>query len=168
MNVFELASQYRQLEALVDAGRDDIPQEDLLAYWERTEGDLNHKIENIGFAIKNREAILAGKQEAIKAMEATAISVEKEIERLKRLAIDLLTATGHKKAGGSALTLSVVANQPKVEIENADSLPPEYLREIPAVPASIAPDKKKLADDMKAGVIVQGAKLVPSVRLAIK
>lgn len=168
MNVFELASQYRQLEALVDADRDDVPEDALLANWLQTEGDLNQKIENIGFAIRNREAILAGKQEAIKAMEASAISIEKEIERLKKLAVDLLTATGHKKAGGQALTLSVVPNQPKVVIEDESAIPPEYLREIPAVAASTAPDKKKLADDMKAGVIIAGAKLVPSVRLAIR
>jgi hypothetical protein len=168
MNVFELAGQYRQLEALVDADRDDVPEDELLAHWLKTEGDLNQKMENIGFAIRNREAILAGKQDAIKAMENSAISIEKEIERLKKLAVDLLTATGHKKAGGQALTLSVVPNQPKVVIEDEKALPPEYLREIPPVPASTAPDKKKIADDMKAGVIVTGAKLVPSVRLAIK
>jgi hypothetical protein len=168
MNVFELAGQYRQLEALVDADRDDVPEDELLAHWLKTEGDLNQKMENIGFAIRNREAILAGKQDAIKAMENSAISIEKEIERLKKLAVDLLTATGHKKAGGQALTLSVVPNQPKVLIEDEKALPAEYLREIPAVPATSAPDKKKLADDMKAGVIVAGAKLVPSVRLAIK
>jgi hypothetical protein len=168
MNVFELASQYRQLEALVDADRDDVPEDELLAHWLKTEGDLNQKMENIGFAIRNREAILVGKQDAIKAMENSAISIEKEIERLKKLAVDLLTATGHKKAGGQALTLSVVPNQPKVLIEDEKVLPPEYLREIPPVPASTAPDKKKLADDLKAGVIVTGAKLVPSVRLSIK
>lgn len=168
MNVFELAREYRQLEAMVDADRDDVPEDELLAHWLKTEGDLNQKMENIGFAIRNREAILAGKQDAIKAMEDSAISIEKEIDRLKKLAIDLLTATGHKKAGGQALMLSVVPNQPKVVIEDEAALPAEYLREIPPIPASTAPDKKKIADDMKAGVIVAGAKLVPSVRLSIK
>jgi hypothetical protein len=168
MNVFELASQYRHLEALVDQERDDIDEAALVQAWLETEGDLNAKMENLGFAIRNREAILAGKQDAIKAMEATAISVEKEIERLKTLAINLLTATNHKQAGGNALKLSVVPTPPKVEIEDAAKLPAEYLREIPAVAASTAPDKKKLADDMKQGVIVAGAKLVPGVRLAIK
>lgn len=153
---------------MVDADRDDVPEDELLAHWLKTEGDLNQKMENIGFAIRNREAILAGKQDAIKAMEDSAISIEKEIDRLKKLAIDLLTATGHKKAGGQALMLSVVPNQPKVVIEDEAALPAEYLREIPPIPASTAPDKKKIADDMKAGVIVAGAKLVPSVRLSIK
>ena len=167
MNVFELASQFRQLEAMVDA-QADVPEAELIEAWLTVEGDLNHKMENLGFAIRNREAILAGKQEAIKAMEASAMSIEREIERLKQLAVDLLTATGHKKAGGQALTLSIVPNQPKVVIEDENAIPPEYLREIPAVAASTTPDKKKLADDMKAGVIVAGAKLVSSVRLAIK
>ncbi len=168
MNVFELATQFKQLEALVDSDLPNIDQDELLNYWLAVEGDLNQKIENIGFAIRNRQSALAGKQQAIKDMEATAISLEKEIERLKSLAIALLTVKGQKKAGGHALTLSIVPNQPAVKIESEDALPPEYFREIPAVPASRAPDKKKLADDLKAGVIVSGARLVPSVRLAIK
>lgn len=168
MNVFELASQYRQLEALVNAEYAELGEDALLQHWLAAEGELNHKIENLGFAIRNREAILAGKQEAIKAMEASAMSVEKEIARLKQLALDLLTATHQKKAGGSALTLSIVPNTPKVVIEDEAALPPEYFRDIPPVPASKAPDKKKLAEDMKAGVIINGARLIPSVRLAIK
>lgn len=166
MNVFELAGQYRQLESLVDA--ESVDEAQLIEAWLSVEGDLNTKMENLGFAIKNREAILAGKQEAIKAMEATAVSVEKEIERLKKLAIDLMTATNHKKAGGSHLTLSVVPTPGKVEVDPAAVLQPEYLREIPPVPASTAPDKKKIGDDLKAGVIIEGARLVPGVRLAIR
>lgn len=166
MNVFELASQYRHLEALADADAADTDA--LITAWLEVDGDLNHKLENIAFAIRNREAILAGKQEAIKAMEASAISVEKEIERLKKLAIDIMTATGHKKAGGTFLTLSTVPTPGKVEIADESALPAEYLREIPPVPASTAPDKKKIADDLKAGVIVPGVRLVTGVRLAIK
>jgi phosphoserine aminotransferase len=168
MNVFELASQFKQLEALVDSDLPNIDQDELLQHWLAVEGDLNQKIENIGFAIRNRQSALAGKQKAIKDMESSAVSLENEIERLERLAIGLLTFKGQKKAGGHALTLSIVRNQPSVAIEKLEALPPEYFREVPAVPASRAPDKKKLADDLKAGVIVSGAKLIPSVRLAIK
>lgn len=167
MNVFELASQFNELERLVDAELD-VPEDDLLNAWLSVEGDLNDKLQNLGFAIKNREAVLAGKQEAIKSLEASAVSLEKEIERLKGLALSLLQATGHKKAGGQYLTLSVVANPPKVEIEDQDKLPAEYLREIPPVPASTAPDKKKILDDAKQGVIVPGVKVVKSERLAIR
>lgn len=166
MDVFELAGQYRQLESLVDA--ESVDEAQLIEAWLSVEGDLNTKMENLGFAIKNREAILAGKQEAIKVMEHSAIMVEKEIERLKKLAIDLMTATNNKKAGGDFLKLSLVPTPGKVEVDPAAVLPAEYLREIPPVPASTAPDKKKLADDLKAGVIIEGARLVTGVRLAIK
>ena len=167
MNVFELATQYRELEALVDGGLD-LPDEAILATWANVEDDLNTKIENIGFAIKNREAILAGKQEAIKAMEASAMAVEKEIERLKTLAVNLMTATGQKKAGGHALTLSVSPNPPSVEIENAAAIPYDYMRLTEPVPAWYELDKKAIAADLKDGVIVPGAKLKRGVRLTIK
>lgn len=168
MNVFEIATQYRRLEALVDSELEGAEEGALLQAWLETEGDLNIKMENIGFAIRNREAILAGKQEAIKAMEKSAMSVETEIDRLKKLAVDLMTATNQKKAGGASLTLSIVANTPKTEVAPDAVLPPEYLRIIPAVPESVEPDKKKIAADLKMGVIIEGARLVPSVRLAIK
>lgn len=166
MNVFELASQYRQLEALADTG--EVDESALLTAWMEAEGDLNHKLENLGFAIKNREATLAGKQEAIKAMEASAQALENDIARMKKLAIDIMTATGHKKAGGSFLTLSTVPTPGRVEIADEAALPAEYLRTIPPVPASTAPDKQKIADDLKAGVVIEGVRLVPGVRLAIK
>jgi hypothetical protein len=167
LNVFEMAAEYRQLEALVDTEAN-YPEAELLGAWLAVEGDLNHKLENLGFAIRNREAILVGKQDAIKSMEASAVSLEKEIERLKKVALDLLHATNQKKAGGQFLTLSLVANPIKVDVEDASILPPEYLREIPAVAASTAPDKKKIADEIKAGVIVPGVKVVTSDRLAIR
>ena len=44
-------------------------------------------------------------------------------------------------------------------IDNVDALPPEYLRTIPAVSASTAPDKKKILTDLKDGVVVVGASL---------
>ncbi len=168
MNVFELAAQYRSLEAYVDADQSCINDDEILQSWVSVEGDLNHKIENIGFAIRNREAILIGKQEAIKAMESSAQSVEKEIERLKTLAINLMNFTQQKKAGGAYLTLSLVNNAPKVIIDDERILPLEYLREIPPVEASFAPDKKKIAADIKEGVVINGAHLEPSVRLSIK
>jgi hypothetical protein len=168
MNVFELASQFRQLEALVEGDLDPTAEDALLHYWQNVEGDLNTKMENLGFAIRNREAILAGKQQAIKDMQDGAASVEKEIDRLKKLAIALLTATNQKKAGGKALTLSVVANKDAVVVDEGATLPPEYMRMPEPKPPVPAPDKTKLYEDMKAGVIVQGARLVPSVRLAIK
>lgn len=173
MNVFDLAAQYRDIEHFVaeehQQGGDFAPTDDyILQQWMAVEGDLNAKLENVGFAIRNREAILVGKQEAIKAMEQSAQFVEREIERLKTLAINIMTATGHKKAGGAALTLSLVPNAPKVEIIAEASLHTTYLREVPAVPASWAPDKKKIAEHIKEGVIVEGARLVQSQRLAIK
>lgn len=167
MNVFDIAAEYRNLESLIDSEAE-VPEEELLQRWLSVESDLNAKVENIGFAIRNREAILAGKHEAIIAMESSAQAVEKEIDRLKKLAIGLMTATGLKKAGGNTLTLSVVPNAPTVEIENEAEIPFGYLRVIEPIPAWYAPDKKALAEDLKAGVIVAGARLKKSVRLNIK
>jgi hypothetical protein len=168
MNVFELAAQYRQLAAMVDADLDEITDDALLEYWLKVGGDLNTKMENIGFAIRNCEAVLHGKRQAIMAMEETAAAKEKEINRLKALAINLLKATGQKNAGGDNLKLSIVPNPQSVEIQNEKAIPPEYLRVVDPVPAWYAPDKKQIAADMKLGVIVPGATLVQSVRLAIK
>lgn len=45
------------------------------------------------------------------------------------------------------------------EITNSESLPAEYLRTIPAVAESTAPDKKKILADLKEGVVIAGAAL---------
>ena len=54
-------------------------------------------------------------------------------------------------------------------IENPSSIPKDYLRVIPAVAESTAPDKKKILADLKDGVVIAGAKLSGiSYKLVIK
>lgn len=55
------------------------------------------------------------------------------------------------------------------EIANADAIPSEYLRIIPAVAESTAPDKKKILAHLKDGVVISGAALSQAAyKLVIK
>jgi hypothetical protein len=54
-------------------------------------------------------------------------------------------------------------------ISNADALPKDYLRIVPAVAESSAPDKKKILTDLKDGIVITGAELSqPATKLVIK
>jgi hypothetical protein len=62
-------------------------------------------------------------------------------------------------------SLKFVKNPWSVEIDAGATLPAEYMRQPPTPPP--APDKKLLADELKAGKIIDGARLVQKERLKI-
>jgi hypothetical protein len=166
MNVFELAAEYRMMESLLDSA--EVDQDALLDSWMSVEGEINQKIENIGFMIRNREALLLAKKQAIEAMQDSMKPIERDIDRLRALGITLLNAVGKKKAGGASLMLSVVPTTAAVQIAPDAAIPDEYMRLPVVAPPVPVPDKEKLARDLKAGVVIEGVSLRTGTRLAIK
>lgn len=167
MNVFELATQFNQLQALLEAGEVDPTQ--LEAELASIDGSLDYKLENIGFLIKNREAAIAGMEAALKALDTRKSATEAEVDRLKALALSLMTATNKKKVEGQYLVLGRQNNAPSVKIAEGATFPAQYMRTPDPVPPPVAvPDKKKIAEDLKLGVIIEGATLVTTQRLTIK
>jgi hypothetical protein len=62
-------------------------------------------------------------------------------------------------------SLKFVKNPWAVEIDAGATLPAEYMRQPPTPPP--APDKKLIGDDLKAGKVIEGARLVQKERLKI-
>ncbi len=66
-------------------------------------------------------------------------------------------------------TIALQKLPPSCEITNENALPTEYLRHIPAVAASTAPDKKRILADLKDGVVIPGANMSKATyKLVIK
>ena len=74
--------------------------------------------------------------------------------------------TGISKIESPYLCLSVRKNPPSVEVLSLDLIPDEYF-DIPDPPPP-ALNKARLKDDLKAGVIIEGAKLIAGQSLQIK
>jgi hypothetical protein len=66
-------------------------------------------------------------------------------------------------------TINLQKQPQSVQVQDESAIPSEYLRTIPAVAESTAPDKKKIAADIKEGVVIPGVTLSDvTYRMTIK
>jgi hypothetical protein len=111
-------------------------------------------------------------------LELTIASIDEEIARLKTLKdqrtsrIDRLRSTVKRycelcnisEVITDLFTIRVKKNPLSVQISDGCQLPEEYLTE----KITVTPNKKLIAEHMKAGVVIDGVQLVQNTRLEIK
>lgn len=120
------------------------------------EGETN-LLEAMTEAVK-RIADLGGYQDAIAAhmveLKARSERFGNQRERIRAALVDAMEAVGIKKIELPIATLSVRPGTAAVQITSEADLPAGYFREPPPVP-----DKKAIAEALKAGTPVPGATL---------
>ncbi len=133
------------------------------------EGDshaLQIKIENYAFVIRNMESFT----EAIKAEEERLAKRrrinENRVEQIKSWLKINMEACGIKKIECPAFTIAIQNNLASVVID-VESLVPEGYMRLPEPPPMV-PNKKLIAEAIKAGMEVPGCHLSQSTRLSIK
>ena len=164
--LYNLASEYRAL-ALLLAERD---------FDEQTIADT---IEASGLP----EAIAEkaqGCEMVARMMEADIPTIDAEIKRLQELkkarqakaaalrkyVLDNMLACGIQSIDAPLFSIKIAKNPPSVEIYDERQIPADYMSAPP--PPAPKPDKKLIAQAIKDGFEVPGAKLSQGYRLAIK
>lgn len=167
LTLFQIAAEYRAVtDILMDTGADEQTMKDTL------EGEvwpLELKAQNYGFVIRNLQATAASIKDAEEQMAARRKAIEKRAaDLLERLKTGLEIA-GVTKLDCPHFALTIKKNPPKVEIFEEALIPMAYMRtpEPPPPPAAL-PDKKAIADAIKAGTEIPGALLCQGTRLEIK
>ncbi|MCR4287380.1 MAG: siphovirus Gp157 family protein [Deltaproteobacteria bacterium] len=117
---------------------------------------FTQKVEGIARWTKNIEGKEAALDAEIARLQARKKATVNLRERLKGYLLESMTTADKLKVEFPAFTVAVQRNPPSAEITNKDILPSKYLE----VVMDVAVDKKALLDDLKAGVKVEGAKLV--------
>lgn len=163
MNLYSLTSERLALQSkLQDMNLDEQTIQDTL---EGNSTELQAKIEDYGFVIRNMEAF----SEAIKAEETRLSerrkSHEKRIERIKEWLLVNMQACDISKIECPAFTISLRQNPPKVIIDDEGLIPNEFMV-TPPQPAP-SPDKKALASAIKLGE-VSGCHVERGWRIEIK
>lgn len=164
LTLYEVASQYREMAAkLIDLDLDEQTIADTL---DGESGALVEKGTNVAFVVRNLEA----SAESIKAAEATMAARRKAIEnRAKRLRQYLLMGmqtAGIQKIESPYFNIAIRKNPSAVEVFDANQIPDIYMK-VPEPPPA-EPDKKAIAQAIKEGFDVPGAKLTQSERVEIK
>lgn len=160
--LYQLADQYRVvLSELTEDSSDEQIQLALAAL----EGQIAVKGQNISAFILNLGAEAEAIDNAADKLKARAAVLKHKQERLRAYLYSNMKNLGISeiKANDGTFKAKIVRNPPSVEI--IGSIPPEYEK---VIPEQRIPDKKKLGDELKAGVLIAGARLIQGERLKIE
>lgn len=165
LSLYELTGQRLALQSkLEDLNLDTDTINDTL---EAESTDLEAKIADYGFVIKNLEAF----GEAIKAEEVRLQdrrkAQESKIAHIKHWLLTNMQACGISKIEHPAFTIVVKANPAKVVIDNEGHIPQEYFKQVIVEPTWQL-EKKAVSDAIKSGKEVAGAHLETGYRIEIK
>ena len=164
LTLYTIADQYLQdIQKLQDMDLDEQTFADTL---ESLSGDLEVKATNVAMFVRNLEASAESIKAAEKQMAERRKAIEAKAERIRNYLKDNMARTGIAKIDCPYFALSLRNSPPAVEVINADEIPAQYF-DIPEPPAPVL-NKNRLKDDLKNGVIVEGARLTQGSYLQIK
>jgi len=164
MNLFLLTQERLELQAkLISLNFDEETIQDTLL-GEST--DLQAKIEDYGYVIKNMSGLANATREEGKRIIALADARDKQVDNIKAWLLSNMQACSITKIECPAFSVSVRQNPPKVCIDNAGQIP-ENLYVYPPAPEAY-PDKKLIAAKIKAGEDVPGCHMEAGQRIEIK
>ena len=162
--LYELSDEYQVAQnRLVELDFDEQTIADTL---EGLAGDLEAKAINVGMFIRNLEASADAIKEAEKQMADRRKSLEKKADAIKTYLKNNMQACGITKIESPYFALTLKKNPPAVVIDDAGQVP-SNLYVYPEAPEPY-PDKKAIADLLKAGEEVTGCHLEQAERLEIK
>jgi len=129
-------------------------------------GDLETKATNVAMFIKNLDASAKQIKEAEKAMAERRKSIENKAEHIRNYLLANMVRTGITKIECPYFAISVRKNPPSVVVDDESSIPDTYFDTPP--PLARVLNKNRLKDDLKNGVVVDGAHLESGSSLQIR
>lgn len=160
----ELAGEYLKLsEMMFD---DSIEDTELYLEMDKIRGEINVKMENYALATQNMFALVESMKQAENKINARRKKLEDRIESIKSYIKYSMDKLQIHRISSPYLNIQIKNNPPSVRIDNSDLIPPEYMVE--PEPQPMRPDKRKILEDLKQGVVIEGAELVKTTRLEIK
>ncbi|MGX5629063.1 siphovirus Gp157 family protein [Bacillus thuringiensis] len=124
MKLYELTSNWNQLQMMMEDGVDPSEIEDTL---QAIEEAINDKVHNIALVIRNFEA----KAKAIKTEEKRLAyrrrSLENNCKSLRNYIEQQMIAAGKRTIEGTLATVSLQKNQASLKIADDAVIPPEFM-----------------------------------------
>ena len=165
-SLYQLTAELEAMRLkLIENGADDQTIADTL---DGEALDFDNKILACAYAKKDLEAVAEGRKEAVREMQESLRNAEHQIGRLDEYMITAMLKVDRMSIPGKHFNVEVKGKSPSVIIDDPASVPPFYYRTQEVKPPSPVIDKKAIADAIKQGAIVPGAKLDSGKRLVIK
>lgn len=158
MRLYELTSNYRQVAAM-----EDLDPETLKDTLDAINDEIEEKVLNIGFLIKEKKFDVKTLDEAIKELQAKKETLKKSIDYLQQYMYDSMKLTDLQKIKSPLISVWIQNNPMSVKIVKEDAVPSDYF--IPQPPKI---DKKEIRKALKEGTKIPGAELVQTEGVRIK
>ena len=159
MRVYEIPTQYRQFfEASVNEDGELIYSEE---EFEELEAEATDKIANCGRMLKEWQAELEAMKEAKRSIDARMKTKTRQIEWLKEMTLNALSAVGKKVEAADIVVTT--RKSTKVQV-NEDLLGADWFVE----KIERRPNLTALGDALKQGFEIEGAELVTNYNLSLK
>jgi hypothetical protein len=161
--LYALVEQYRELERLDVEEIDDQALADTL---EGLKGEITVKATNCALFARNIETFADTVDEAAAQMAERAKRLRRKADSIRAYLLDQMRGAGISKIQAPEFTVSIRKNPAAVQIAPDAAIPQEYM----VVPEPPPPriDKRKLADALKNGAVIDGVRLEQSERLDIR
>lgn len=121
------------------------------------------KAAGIGIYCEKLDGMVAALDDTIKKLQARKKAFRNRKESLKAYTLEAMKRHGIQKIECPECTISIQENNPSVDDYEPKLIPAEYWKQ----PAPVL-DRKALLEDLKAGVIVQGARLKQTEGIRIR
>lgn len=162
--LYQLAADYKDAaERLSESGLDEQTIVDTL---EGLSGDIEQKAINIAKMIRNIEANTAAIWSAIDGMVTRAEAADAKAKRLREYLKDCLQQAEIRTVACPYFVVSIKSTPPSVVIDDENLIRGDLMVWPTAPPPR--PDKRAIAESIKAGAIVAGAHLESGTRVNIK
>ena len=112
------------------------------------------KAAGIAIYLERLDSMTAALEETIKKLQARKKAFQNRKERLKEYTLAAMKQHDIQKIECPECTISIQKNPPSADVYEPKMIPVEYWRQ----PEPVL-DKKALLDDLKEGVVIQGARL---------
>ena len=168
MNLYELTDEYLRLQDRLETEAEDndgAVRDDLLSELVNAEGNVNDKIESCAKVIKNLEAERSAVGEEIARLDKKQVSLDKNIERLKKAVVGAMERLGAQKVKTPLFTIYPRENV-SVAFEDEKKLPREFCAS--EVVTKYKPDRVAMRKYIQAGGEILGVWLVKSKSLQIR
>lgn len=160
MRVYEIPTQYRRFfEECVDEETGELRYTE--EQFAELEAEATEKIANCGRMLKEWEAELEAMKEAKRSIDARMKSKTRQIEWLKEMTLNALSAVGKKVEAADIVVTTRKSTKVKVneELLHADWFVEKIERR---------PNLTALGDALKQGVEIEGAELITNYNLSLK
>ncbi|NSX14038.1 siphovirus Gp157 family protein [Cupriavidus taiwanensis] len=163
LTLYHIAAEHRALaDQLQNMDLDEQTVLDTL----QAESSLVEKSQSVAFVIRNLDTFADSVEAEAKAMAERAKRVRARSDSVRSYLYHCMKIAGVSKIEHPQFTLSIRKNPASVQIDGADLIPAEFMRQPEPPPA--VPDKKAIKAAIEGGRDVPGASLVRGESLQIK